>query len=217
MRKRRILPATWPRTTWSLSSFTRNIAFGRASMTSPSNSTFPPSPCAGDRTKQDQPAVGRRTAPLGRRWAPAPPARRPGVPPPAAPAASRWCGVACGGGLVRRRAGLRRAAVAVAGPVPWSPVPCAASRRRRGRRGCVAARALLSLGRRVARVVAEERLRRRTAPWAAGSRRRSLPLARLHVVRPRSAPGTRRRPRRAERTSASRRRSRPRRRSTGAA
>ena len=40
MRKRRILPATCPRTTWSLSSFTRNIALGRASMTSPSNSTF---------------------------------------------------------------------------------------------------------------------------------------------------------------------------------
>src|SRR3984957_1416078 len=37
---RRILPATWPRTTWSLSSFTRNIAFGRASITSPSNSTL---------------------------------------------------------------------------------------------------------------------------------------------------------------------------------
>src|ERR1700730_12246909 len=40
MRKRRILPATWPSTTWSLSSFTRNIAFGRASITSPSNSTL---------------------------------------------------------------------------------------------------------------------------------------------------------------------------------
>src|SRR5215208_3129854 len=40
IRKRRILPATWPRTTWSLSSFTRNMALGRASMTSPSNSTF---------------------------------------------------------------------------------------------------------------------------------------------------------------------------------
>src|SRR5215218_1659739 len=40
MRKRRILPATWPRTTWSLSSLTRNIAFGRASITSPSSSTF---------------------------------------------------------------------------------------------------------------------------------------------------------------------------------
>ena len=38
MRKRRILPATWPSTMWSLSSFTRNIAFGRASITSPSNS-----------------------------------------------------------------------------------------------------------------------------------------------------------------------------------
>src|ERR1700750_3039965 len=40
IRKRRILPATWPRTTWSLSSLTRNMALGRASMTSPSNSTF---------------------------------------------------------------------------------------------------------------------------------------------------------------------------------
>src|SRR3954452_6826843 len=40
MRKRRILPATWPRTTWSLSSFSRKMAFGKASMTSPSNSTF---------------------------------------------------------------------------------------------------------------------------------------------------------------------------------
>src|SRR4051812_26692955 len=40
MRWRRILPATWPRTMWSLSSFTLNIAFGRASTTSPSNSTF---------------------------------------------------------------------------------------------------------------------------------------------------------------------------------
>src|SRR3954468_3735543 len=40
MRKRRIFPATWPRTSWPLSSFTRNMAFGRASTTSPSNSTF---------------------------------------------------------------------------------------------------------------------------------------------------------------------------------
>src|SRR5580704_16816258 len=41
IRKRRIFPATWPRTTRSmLSSFTRNIAFGRASTTSPSSSTF---------------------------------------------------------------------------------------------------------------------------------------------------------------------------------
>src|SRR5664279_3017330 len=38
--KRRILPATCPSTTCSLSSFTRNIAFGRASITSPSNSTL---------------------------------------------------------------------------------------------------------------------------------------------------------------------------------
>src|SRR4051812_41100376 len=40
MRKRRILPATWPSTSWPLSSCTRNIAFGSASSTSPSNSTF---------------------------------------------------------------------------------------------------------------------------------------------------------------------------------
>ena len=40
-RKRRIFPATWPRTVRSmLSSFTRNIALGRASTTSPSSSTF---------------------------------------------------------------------------------------------------------------------------------------------------------------------------------
>src|SRR5215208_6876221 len=37
---RRIFPATWPSTVWPLSSCTRNIAFGRASTTSPSNSTF---------------------------------------------------------------------------------------------------------------------------------------------------------------------------------
>src|SRR6185436_4160356 len=40
MRKRRILPATCPSTSWPLSSCTRNIAFGSASTTSPSNSTF---------------------------------------------------------------------------------------------------------------------------------------------------------------------------------
>src|SRR3954467_12327401 len=40
MRKRRILPARWPRTSWPLSSFTRNIRLGRASVISPSNSTF---------------------------------------------------------------------------------------------------------------------------------------------------------------------------------
>src|SRR6478609_5235298 len=40
MRKRRIFPATWPSTVWSLSSRTRNIAFGRASITSPSSSTL---------------------------------------------------------------------------------------------------------------------------------------------------------------------------------
>src|SRR3954471_14791663 len=40
MRKRRIFPATWPSTSWPLSSCTRNMAFGRASTTSPSNSTF---------------------------------------------------------------------------------------------------------------------------------------------------------------------------------
>src|ERR671922_2540432 len=40
MRKRRILPATWPSTSWPLSSCTRNMAFGSASTTSPSNSTL---------------------------------------------------------------------------------------------------------------------------------------------------------------------------------
>ena len=40
MRNRRILPATCPSTSWPLSSCTRNIAFGSASTTSPSNSTF---------------------------------------------------------------------------------------------------------------------------------------------------------------------------------
>src|SRR5204863_2915265 len=40
MRKRRILPATCPRTVWPLSSWTRNMALGSASTTSPSNSTF---------------------------------------------------------------------------------------------------------------------------------------------------------------------------------
>ena len=34
------LPATWARTAWPLSSCTRNIAFGSASTTSPSNSIF---------------------------------------------------------------------------------------------------------------------------------------------------------------------------------
>src|SRR3954471_16457836 len=40
IRNRRIFPATWPRTSWPLSSCTRNMAFGSASTTSPSNSTF---------------------------------------------------------------------------------------------------------------------------------------------------------------------------------
>src|SRR3954452_16353106 len=40
MRNRRILPATCPSTSWPLSSCTRNMAFGSASTTSPSNSTF---------------------------------------------------------------------------------------------------------------------------------------------------------------------------------
>src|SRR3954471_7579869 len=50
---RRIFPATCPRTMWSLSSFTRNMAFGRASTTSPSNSTF------SSLGKLDDPNVGR--------------------------------------------------------------------------------------------------------------------------------------------------------------
>src|SRR3954453_16092688 len=40
IRKRRILPATCPSTVWPLSSWTRNMAFGSASTTSPSNSTL---------------------------------------------------------------------------------------------------------------------------------------------------------------------------------
>src|SRR3954454_15167709 len=40
MRNRRILPARCPRTSCPLSSLTRNIRFGRASVISPSNSTF---------------------------------------------------------------------------------------------------------------------------------------------------------------------------------
>src|SRR5689334_11892940 len=40
IRKRRILPATCPSTSCPLSSCTRNMAFGSASTTSPSNSTL---------------------------------------------------------------------------------------------------------------------------------------------------------------------------------
>src|SRR4051812_32590062 len=40
IRNRRILPATWPSTSCPLSSCTRNMAFGSASVTSPSNSTL---------------------------------------------------------------------------------------------------------------------------------------------------------------------------------
>src|SRR3954447_14248257 len=52
MRKRRILPATCPSTSWPLSSCTRNMAFGSASTTSPSNSTF------SSLAKLDDPDVG---------------------------------------------------------------------------------------------------------------------------------------------------------------
>src|SRR5439155_15711560 len=52
MRKRRILPATWPSTSCPLSSCTRNMAFGSASTTSPSNSTF------SSFAKLDDPHVG---------------------------------------------------------------------------------------------------------------------------------------------------------------
>src|SRR5579875_3328165 len=38
MRFLRILPLVWARITWSLSSFTRNIAFGNSSVTVPENS-----------------------------------------------------------------------------------------------------------------------------------------------------------------------------------
>src|SRR5919108_275012 len=40
MRNRRILPATWPRTVWPLSSSTRNIALGSASATSPGTPSY---------------------------------------------------------------------------------------------------------------------------------------------------------------------------------
>src|SRR5215216_4788512 len=40
IRNRLIFPATWPSTSCPLSSCTRNMAFGRASTTSPSNSTL---------------------------------------------------------------------------------------------------------------------------------------------------------------------------------
>src|SRR5262245_36591097 len=40
MRNRRILPARWASSSWSFSSFTRNRRFGRASVTSPSISSF---------------------------------------------------------------------------------------------------------------------------------------------------------------------------------
>src|SRR2546423_885529 len=56
IRKRRILPATCPSTSWPLSSCTRNIAFGSASTTSPSNSTF------SSFAKLDDPDVGRLRA-----------------------------------------------------------------------------------------------------------------------------------------------------------
>src|SRR5919204_823469 len=60
MRKRRILPATCPSTSWPLSSCTRNMAFGSASTTSPSNSTF--SSFAKPSASSDRPYVrGLRT------------------------------------------------------------------------------------------------------------------------------------------------------------
>src|SRR3954452_1513484 len=40
MRNRRIFPARWASSSWSFSSFTRNSRFGRASVTSPSISSF---------------------------------------------------------------------------------------------------------------------------------------------------------------------------------
>src|SRR4051794_17277284 len=58
MRKRRILPATWPSTRWPLSSLTRNIAFGSASTTSPSNSTLSSLAMA----RRTLPAPARRSA-----------------------------------------------------------------------------------------------------------------------------------------------------------
>src|SRR5918998_1067747 len=57
IRKRRILPATWPSTSCPLSSCTRNMAFGSASTTSPSNSTF-----SSFAKSSDHPYVGRLRA-----------------------------------------------------------------------------------------------------------------------------------------------------------
>src|SRR3954465_5403413 len=106
MRKRRILPATCPSTSWSLSSFTRNIALGRASTTSPSNSTFSSFAMHGERSSP--PAVDRRGG--GGRGRPAPPRGAGGggggQPPPAGgcPPAGRGGG----GGWGRRPAGRGR-------------------------------------------------------------------------------------------------------------
>src|ERR1700733_14774873 len=101
IRNRRILPATWPSTTRSmLSSFTRNIALGKASTTSPSNSTFssfgigpivfqnPPPPLADGGVGGVLPAgvllvAGEFWVPLPVELAPVPPAPdcNPPVPP----------------------------------------------------------------------------------------------------------------------------------------
>src|SRR5579862_5065994 len=79
--KRRILPATWPSTVRSmLSSFTRNIAFGRASTTSPSSSTFSSlGMFCGSRLRASARGQGLTVVGLGRGDA----CRRPGAPRPA--------------------------------------------------------------------------------------------------------------------------------------
>src|SRR3954467_13039052 len=62
MRNRRILPARWARSSWSFSSLTRNSRFGRASVTSPSISSF----CS---TAIDTSLGGRNAG--ARQWRPA--------------------------------------------------------------------------------------------------------------------------------------------------
>src|ERR1700727_1302126 len=118
IRKRRILPATWPSTTRSmLSSLTRNIAFGRASTTSPSSSTFSSFGIAAI-------LVSCRRHPVGacvyRPPIPAPPLAGGGVFAPAAP------GVGVLAGVVGVAAGVVAGGViagVVAGDVPAAAPP----------------------------------------------------------------------------------------------
>src|SRR5690242_11265435 len=126
IRKRRILPATWPSTSWPLSSCTLNIAFGSASTTSPSNSTLSSLGIVADRNTARHGAEKRLVNALGgglrgrgaRAAAGAGPTGRPGA----------RAGAATGPGLpvrvpvavpvplagARGRGGLRRGGVLVA-------------------------------------------------------------------------------------------------------